>query len=667
MSAAATLDGEAPDAAPSPVVAAILFGLRLSASVLLALFVAYKLELENAFWAGTSAGIVCQPVLGASLRKGRFRAIGTVIGAIAIVVLTAAFPQDRFGMLAALTLWCGLCGFLATILRNFASYAAALAGYTAAIVFADAVNAPGEAFELAVMRGTEIGIGIVSAGLVLTLTDFGRARATLARSFTATLDTIAHGLAETLAIGGDPPSARARRRDLVGRVVGLHAAVDEAIGESAELRYRRQALQAGIEGFFSALSSWRAIANHLEVMGSDWHRALAARLRSMLTMDGRAFNRTARRLLALPTPDVATRFMIDNLVRAQLALQRAADSLGLIEGSRREAPRRGRLHLVVPDLMPAFVNAFRVVVALAAAELFWIETAWSAGPMMVTFAAVGVILFSPREEAYSAVIGFTVGTMLAAALAAVVNFAVLPAFSDFTSFAVVVALVLTPLGALSTGTRGRAIFLGMAANFIPLLGPSNLPHYDVGNFLNLALGIVGGTVTAALALRLVPPLSPAYRVERLLARALRDTRRLAVARRGPNRGAWTTLMSERLAALPAETSPEQGARLVAALSVGDSIIFLRRPHRTLDARATLDRALADFAAGNAQAARDRLYAFEQFHAAGGGEATTEQLRCRVAARVIADAIDRHRNFFAMPPRQVLASLSPLGMLAHALH
>jgi uncharacterized membrane protein YccC len=285
---------------------------------------------------------------------------------------------------------------------------------------------------------------------------------------------------------------------------------------------------------------------------------------------------------------------------------------------------------------------------------------------MITFTAIGVILFSPREEAFSAVIGFTIGTMLTAALAAVVNFAVLPAFSDFGSFAVIVTLILTPLGALSTGTRGRAIFIGLATNFVPLLGPSNLPSYDVGNFLNLALGIVGGTVTAALALRLVPPLSPAYRIERLLARGLRDTRRLAVVRRGPNRGAWTTLMSERLAALPSETTPEEGARLVAALSVGDAIIFLRRPHPGLIERATLDRALAYFASGEAVAARDELHAFERIQSALAGRAATDQLRCRVAARVIADAIDRHRAFFATPPRQVLASLSPLGMLAHAL-
>jgi hypothetical protein len=34
---------------------AVLYGLRLSGSVILALFVAYELELQNAFWAGTSA------------------------------------------------------------------------------------------------------------------------------------------------------------------------------------------------------------------------------------------------------------------------------------------------------------------------------------------------------------------------------------------------------------------------------------------------------------------------------------------------------------------------------------------------------------------------------------------------------------------------------------
>ena len=109
----------------------LLYALRLWAAVCLALFIAFWLELDNPFWAGTSAGIVCQLQLGASLRKGWFRMIGTVVGATLIVVLTACFPQDRITFLVLLAFWCGLCAFAATVFRNFAFYAAALAGYTA--------------------------------------------------------------------------------------------------------------------------------------------------------------------------------------------------------------------------------------------------------------------------------------------------------------------------------------------------------------------------------------------------------------------------------------------------------------------------------------------------------------------------------------------------------
>src|ERR1700720_4210718 len=83
----------------------LLFGVRLWASVCLAMFVAFWLELDNPFWAGTTAAIVCQPQLGASLRKGWFRMIGTVVGAVAIVVLTACFPQDRAPFLGGLAVW----------------------------------------------------------------------------------------------------------------------------------------------------------------------------------------------------------------------------------------------------------------------------------------------------------------------------------------------------------------------------------------------------------------------------------------------------------------------------------------------------------------------------------------------------------------------------------
>jgi Fusaric acid resistance protein family len=247
----------------------LLFGLRLWASVCLALYVAFWLELNNAFWAGTSAGIVCQPHLGASLRKGWFRMIGTLVGAIAIVVLTACFPQDRAAFMVGLALWGAACALFSTVLRNFAAYAAALAGYTAAIIASDQLGATGgpngDAFMLAITRVSEIWIGIVCAGIVLAGTDFGAARRRLAGVFATVSAEIVDGFGATLTQPGSGPADTQQpvRRELMRKVIALDPVVDEAIGESSTLRYHSPVLQGAIEGLLAALRAWRIVAVRL--------------------------------------------------------------------------------------------------------------------------------------------------------------------------------------------------------------------------------------------------------------------------------------------------------------------------------------------------------------------------------------------------------------------
>src|SRR5215469_5391704 len=259
---------------------ALLFGLRLWASVCLALYIAFWLELDNAFWAGTSAAIVCQPQLGASLRKGWYRMVGTIIGAVVIVVLTACFPQDRALFLVALVLWQAACGFVATLLRNFASYAAALAGYTAAIFAGDQLGATGglngEAFMLAVTRVSEICIGIVSAGIVLAGTDLGGARRRLAKLLAGVSAGIMANFSDTLAKAG-PKFAdnQALRRELLRQVVALDPVIDQTLGESSEIRYHSPVLQRAVDGLLTALAAWRAAAIHLARLSYDEARAAA--------------------------------------------------------------------------------------------------------------------------------------------------------------------------------------------------------------------------------------------------------------------------------------------------------------------------------------------------------------------------------------------------------
>jgi uncharacterized membrane protein YccC len=200
---------------------AILFSLRMWASVCLALWVAFVLELSEPSWAATTAALVCQHVLGASLRKASFRMIGTVVGAVAIVVIATYSRQDRVGFLLSLALWCAGCAFVATLLRNFAAYAAALAGFTAAILAIDVLGPVGATQGIVLMfaihRSVEICIGIVSTGVVLTLTDFGHSRRTLAAKLAPLAAAIFGGLRDACV---PPASDQTERLPLQGDFCG---------------------------------------------------------------------------------------------------------------------------------------------------------------------------------------------------------------------------------------------------------------------------------------------------------------------------------------------------------------------------------------------------------------------------------------------------------------
>jgi uncharacterized membrane protein YccC len=642
--------------------------LRLWAAVCLALYVAFWLELDNAYWAGTSAAIVCQPILGASLRKASFRMIGTVVGAVAIVVLTACFPQSRIGFLVGLAAWGAACGFVATILRNFASYGAALAGFTAVVIASDLLGATGgangEVFTLAVTRVSEICIGIVCAGIVVAGTDFGRARGRLADQFAALSAEVTAGLSGTLA----GPIGEETRRDLIRRVIALDPVIDEAIGETSDLRYRLSELLTGVGGLFAALSGWRTIANHLELVPNDQRgreadvvlRNLPWELRSApgqgdatrWTADPlrlrRACAAAARALVALPADTPSLRLLADGTAEALIGVSHALNGIVLLTNSDRSTPQARRARFRVPDLLPALVNTMRVFIVIGVVELLWIATAWPSGALAVTWSAIFVITFSPAaDQAYASAKSRLLGISLAVALAAMVKFAVLPGSESFVGLGISIGLVLIPAGALSTLPWQTSLFGAIASWFIPLVAPENQIIYDTQQFYNSALAIVVGAGAATLAFRLLPPLSPALRSRRLLALTLRDLRRLTMAPILPTRARWESRVYGRLSVLPEQAEPLQRAQLLAALSVGSEIIRLRRTARRIHLGADIDGALEGVARRQSAIATERL---GQIYNAldvppGVGPKAPIILRAQGSIRAISEALVRHAAYF----------------------
>jgi uncharacterized membrane protein YccC len=653
---------------------ALLFGLRFWASMSLAVYVALWLQLDNAFWAGTSAAIVCQPQLGASLRKGWFLMVGTMIGATMSVVLIACFPQDRVLFLSSLTVWVAVCAFAATVLRNFASYAAAHAGFTVPIIAGGLYGPTGgvnadAALLLALARATEICIGIVCAGIILAGTDFGGARRRLAAQFADLSVAITAGFVRTLTTAGQEfVDTQPARHEFVRRVIALDPIIDQTVGESSRIRYHSPVLQRAVDGLFTALRGWRAVANHLDELPADESRQEAVAVLENLPPElGSASQPGAserwignpvtlhsicgtivRRLIELPVGTPSLRLLADNMAETFAGIAHALNGLALLVADpARSIPRRGSKHLRVPDWLPAVVNACRAFVTIAAVALFWIITAWPGGGSAITFAALVGLLFAPRaDQAYGGALFFTLGIAMVVVVTAVIEFAVLPrlGIERFVGFSLVLAVCLVPIGALLAQARRPwqlGLFTGMAILFMPLLQPANSMTYDPEAFYNASSAIVFGAGCAALSFRLLPPLSPAFRTRRLLALTLRDVRRLAM-RRGHND--WQGHVHGRLSAMPEQATPLQRAQLLAALSAGMEIIYLHHIARHLGFGRQLDAALEPLASAQSAQTITQLSQLDDVLAADatGGAAV---VRARASIIALAQLLAKHSAFF----------------------
>ena len=649
----------------------LLYGLRLWGCVCLAIFFAFWLQFAEPGWAGMGAAIACLPVLGASLRKGGFLIIGTVIGAVVAVVLTAFFPQDGFAFLGLLAVWGGICAFVATVVRNFASYAAACAGFTAVLAACASLGETGggapHIFIASVIRTSTILLGMVCAAVVAAVTDLGGTRQQLAASFANLAAEIAGRFARTLA-GPQLPETQIERRELGKRVIALDPMIDKAFGESTYLRYHAPILQGAVYGLFRALAGWRGVASHLRRLPADMDRKQAETILRSIPPElqrepsspapwlanplalRRVCEEAVRRLLALSAGTPSLRLLADETAKVLVGLLHVLDGLALlVDAPGYSRPSHRGFRLGIADWLPPVINAVRAFLTIAAAALFWVVTAWPDGATAIIFAAVVVCLFGPKGElAYGGGMLFTYGTAGAAVCAAIVNFAVLPSLANFPALCAALGLVLVPVGFATAWTRNPAVstvFTVWGILFLPLLGPTNQMSYDPSHLYNFALAALAGCLMGSLSFLLLPSLSPAFRVRRLLALTLRDLRRLAMNSRPPSSEDWESRIYGRLAALPHQTEQLQLDQLLAALSAGTEIVQLRRLATGLGVAAQLDAALEALAQGNGASAIAQLRQLDQHLASAADGAAEIALRARAHILGLSEAITAHGRYF----------------------
>src|SRR5882672_3711856 len=142
------------------------YAFRIWLAAVVALYVAFWLQLGGASSAAVTVAILAQPTRGAALAKAANRVAATLIGATMSVVIAGLFPGERVGLLAAFILWMCVCVFVASYFRGFRAYAAVLSGYTVGIITVVNIDTPQQVFTTMTNRVAAITIGILCVTLI---------------------------------------------------------------------------------------------------------------------------------------------------------------------------------------------------------------------------------------------------------------------------------------------------------------------------------------------------------------------------------------------------------------------------------------------------------------------------------------------------------------------
>ncbi|MFW1745936.1 FUSC family protein [Acinetobacter guillouiae] len=145
-----------------------IFASKTFIAGMLALYIAFELNLSYPIWAIGTVFVIANPYSGMMASKSIYRILGTLIGAIFAIAVMPHLVNTPWLFTFVLATWVGICLYLSLIDRSPRSYVVMLAGYTAVIICFNSIYyiETVSIFDMAVGRFLEISLGVVCSAVV---------------------------------------------------------------------------------------------------------------------------------------------------------------------------------------------------------------------------------------------------------------------------------------------------------------------------------------------------------------------------------------------------------------------------------------------------------------------------------------------------------------------
>jgi len=141
--------------------------IKTALAMTIAYGIALSMDWDRPYWAGFAVAFISLSTIGQSLNKGALRMLGTLLAFVVSLTVIALFAQERWWFMVALSAWVGYCTYMNGGSKH--QYFWYVAGFASVIICFDGGTNAANAFDTALLRAEETGLGILVYSLVAVL------------------------------------------------------------------------------------------------------------------------------------------------------------------------------------------------------------------------------------------------------------------------------------------------------------------------------------------------------------------------------------------------------------------------------------------------------------------------------------------------------------------
>ena len=521
----------------------LVFAVKTFIAMLLALFIAFSLDLTYPMWAAGTVIIVAHPYAGMVSSKAVYRLLGTFIGGIVAIVLTPQFIDLPIFFTLVLAGWVGVCLYISLLDRTPRSYVFMLAGYTTVMVVCSSINSISthSVFDMALGRILEISVAVLCSAVVSSTLFPVHLGSLLQKRVQKTLDDTRQVFRRILT---DPEHSSSYTQLLAG----ITRDTSDIHALAVHLNYERSALQGMTKSLQELLHQVSMTVANLVAMSERIAQLdqIDTRYRQVLPLLHEhvlQFLQSQQHVQAEQLKQLPDNFEQDFAALSDLAMAEQQIALNALKmdirhfmenvvtikclwdliqrGDKRIPEQIVTLTTSYPSLHRDHGVAVRSAVAASIATiisfLLWIYSGWHAGYMMAQLTAVSVCILSGLDNPVPALRLFVRGSVYAAFITMFYAFVIMPEVHEFWQLAFVLAPLSLYLLSMFPNPPLMGLALPMLINFIMSLNLQNRYSTDAVLLMDTAMAGVVGPIISILAIYFIRAMSPETSANRILA------------------------------------------------------------------------------------------------------------------------------------------------------